>query len=119
MTTFKLDTGDDVTVIPESLFIETGAELKATKARLTGPGQYKLHVLGVIDAKLTPGHGRETTQQVYIVKDLKSPLLGRPTIQALSLLETSMETIQKNSTSASVFKEYPELFNGLGRMTGE
>ena len=119
MTTFKLDTGADVTVIPDSLFIKTGAKLKATKARLTGPGQYKLHVLGVIDAKLTAGHGREITQQVYIVKDLKSPLLGRPAIQALSLLETSIETIQKNSTSASVFKEYPELFNGLGRMTGE
>ena len=74
LTTFKLDIGADVTVIPESLFIKTGAKLKATKAKLTNQGQYKLHVLGVIDAKLTAGHGRDTTQQVS--QSVWWPVLG-------------------------------------------
>ena len=37
-TIFKLDTGADVTVIPESLYKKTGKKLHETDAKLTGPG---------------------------------------------------------------------------------
>ena len=85
-TTFKLDFGADVTVIPENVYQKTGKQLQKTNAKLTGPGQYKLKVLGVIEAQLIANSHNSTKQKIYAVSGLKSPLLGRPAIQALNLL---------------------------------
>ena len=39
-------------------------KVKLKIANILATFKLELHVLGVIDAKLTAGHGRETTQQV-------------------------------------------------------
>ena len=44
---FKLDTGAEVTVIPENVFKKTGIALQKVDTKLTDPGQYKLQVLGI------------------------------------------------------------------------
>ena len=121
-TRFKIDTGADVTVIPESLYLQTVmGKLQKSSRELFGPGQSKLSVKGVIKGNLKTGSGKTTTQEVYVMKNLKEPLLGRPAIDALNLVQ-KVETIHSNH-SASIEQEaktmYPKLFKGLGELEGE
>lgn len=53
---------------------------------------------------------------MYVVKNLKIPLLGRRAIQALNLL-TKVAAV--DSVQTEVFREFPDLFQGLGKLTGE
>ena len=57
--------------------------------------------------------GVVTTQDVYVVKNLHEPMLGRPTIEALHLIQR-VESVQ--STSINYREVYPKLYSGLGRM---
>ena len=112
---FKLDTGVDVTVVPEHIFKKTHRWLKESKIKLTGPGQQPLDVCGVFEAQIQ-SHEKATTQNVYVIRGLKTPLLGRPAIEALSLVSVVQSF---NSPGEEIFKKYPTLFQGLGKLTGE
>ena len=71
---FKIDTGADVTVIPEPLYLQTGmGNLHKSSQELFGPGQSKL---SVIKGNLKTGNGKATMQEIYIVENIKEPLLG-------------------------------------------
>ena len=109
---FKIDTGADVTVIPERVFNPTMGDLQKTDRRLCGPGNNMLSLAGMVE---TTVRHREvmTTQQVYVVKGLEKPLLGRPAIEKLGLLKRVREVEVK------VKERYPELFKGLGNLKGE
>ena len=112
---FKLDTGADVTVVPEHIFKKTHRWLQESKIKLTGPGQQPLDVCGVFEAQIQ-SHEKATTQNVYVIRGLKTPLLGRPAIEALSLVSVVQSV---NSPGEEIFKKYPTLFQGLGKLTGE
>ena len=49
---FKLDTGADVSVVPDFIIPKPNAALQNAKRRLTGPDESKLKVTGVISATL-------------------------------------------------------------------
>ncbi|XP_046855956.1 uncharacterized protein K02A2.6-like [Xenia sp. Carnegie-2017] len=119
---FKIDTGADVTVIPESGFMQTGiTRMQSTNKELFGPNQAKLSVKGKIRATLRTATSKTTEQDIYIVKKLKEPLLGRPAINALDLIAT-VEAIQSNAASdmeEEIKAPYPNLFKGLGELDGE
>ena len=57
--------------------------------------------------------GDVTTHDVYVVKNLQEPLLGRPAIEALRLIQR-VESVQ--STSINYREVYTKLYSGLGRM---
>ena len=81
-----IDTGADVTVISETLYLQTGiGNLQKSSRQLFGPGQSKLSVKGVIKENLKTGNGKRSTQEIYVVENLKEPLLGRPAIDALKV----------------------------------
>ncbi|KXJ13677.1 hypothetical protein AC249_AIPGENE14280 [Exaiptasia diaphana] len=100
----------------QSVYEKTGKQLKKTDTKLTGPGQYNLQVLGMMEAEITASPDNSTKQKVYVVSGLKTPLLGRPAIQALKLL-TKVENV--NSPHATTFERYSDLFHGLGKLSGE
>lgn len=112
---FKIDTGADVTVMPDHIFhriFKDGkkpALLKVTKP-LLGPGCAPLSVVGVSNIRLQKGE-KHTLEEVYVVKSLHSPLLGRPAITKLGLVTRvdglSMDTLHNN---------YPKLCSGLGML---
>ena len=108
---FRIDTGADVTVVPDSYFKNTD-KLQKTDKKLYGPGGSKIEVVGVHKASMeTKKQNSKTVQDLYVVRGLKKPLLGRPAIQALDLLQ------RINAVSTSTVepkKEYPELWQGLG-----
>ena len=111
---FKLDTGADVTVIPLSVY----KQLKNTTLRypekiLYGPGNQKLLVRGCFLGTLRPGR-KEVKQDIYVLPELQVPLLGRPAIESLSLLQR----VDFVGVTA-VQQKYPKLFEGLGIMGPE
>ena len=82
---FKIDTGADVTVIPEVDYLRSGLpQHSSTSKTLFGPGQEKLPVKGVV-------------KDIYVIGNLKKPLLGRPAIDALNLVQ-KVETIQADES---------------------
>ena len=88
---------------------------------LLGPGQSKLSVKGVIKGNLKTGNGKATTQEIYIVENRKEPLLGRPAVEALNLVQ-KVETVHSEDSTRieqEVKTMYPNLFNGLGELEGE
>ena len=77
---FKIDTGADVTVIPEELVHRYRlGQLQATSKKLFGADQKGLQVIGAIREIISLG---ETcvTEDIYLVSGLKESLLGRPAI---------------------------------------
>ena len=119
---FKIDTGADVTVIPEPLYLQTGINnLQKSSRQLFGRGQSKISAKGVIKGNLKTGNGKESTQEIYVVENLKEPLLGRPAIDALKLVR-KVDTIHSDDSrriEQEVKKMYPNLFKGLGESEGE
>jgi len=64
---FKIDTGADVTVILEPLYLQTVmSNLHKSSRELFGPGQSKTSVKGVIEET---GNGKATTQEIYIMEN--------------------------------------------------
>ena len=115
---FKLDTGADVTVIPENVyFAKMKGTLKDTNKSLIGPNNKKLNVRGVLVAKLEH-ESNVMSQQVYIVRGLRQPLLGRPAIEKLKLVSRVQEVTSKISKE-DIASKYPGIFEGLGKLDGE
>ena len=111
--TFKIDTGADVTVIPESFYRKKrDGPLQPTQRSLTGAGQQPLNVQGQF-----VGHFKhkeiETKQEIFVVRGLSKPLLGRPAIEALAIVSlVEPVTVQSNS----IIQKFPKLFQGLGKL---
>ena len=75
-------------VILEPLYLQTRINnLQKSSRQLSGPEQSQLSVKGVIKGNLKAGNGKESTQEIYVVENLKEPLLGRPAIDALNLVQ--------------------------------
>ena len=52
------------------------------------------------------------TEDIYVVKGLKEPLLGQPATEKLNLLARINE-IQSQSYEERIKAKYPQLFHGL------
>lgn len=110
---FKIYTGADVTVMPDHVFHKIFKEgnkpaLQSVTKPLLGPGCSPLSVIGVSNLLLLKGD-KQILEDVYVVKGLHSPLLGRPAITKLGLVtrvdDISIHTLQER---------YPKLCSGLG-----
>ena len=116
---FKVDTGADVTLIPESMYNKKRhGPMLPTDKMLFGPGDIKLPVLGKVSSQLSTDKAT-TKQDVYILKGTGKALLGRPAIVALGILAKVDLVDQEMDTKTKYQKEYPKLFTGLGEVEGE
>ena len=114
---FKIDTGADVTAIPETTYIKSrDGPLHKSNRVLKGPSEQKLHVKGYIEATLTRNLVR-IDEKIYVVSGLQNALVGRPAIQALNLV-ARLDAVN-NNPKQQVIQKFPELFTGLGTMQGE
>ena len=116
---FKIGTGADVTVIGETNYNEArDGPLQSSKTTLNGPSQTPLEVLGKFQANLRH-NDRETQDDVFVIKGLRQPLVGRPAITSLNLL-LRVEPVSKNSglNKETVIKQFPKLFRELGTLKG-
>ena len=110
--TFKVDTGAAVTAITEQTYAQLGKPpVSPPTKRLCGPTQYGLDVQGVFIGHFSSGE-KTTTGDVYVVKGLKTNLLGLPIITALHLVEKLCCTELKDIED--VKRQFPKVFSGLG-----
>ena len=113
---FKVDTGAEVTAISDFSYRQLkGVRLHTANRVLYGPDHTRLEVLGQFSPTLGVKE-RRTQQIVYVVKGLKSNLLGLPAIQALQLLTARLGTVQEQSYRDKIISEYPGIFQGLGTL---
>ncbi|CAC5397534.1 unnamed protein product [Mytilus coruscus] len=114
---FKIDTGADVTVISDSdLKGINNIELMKANKRLSGQGNTNLNVVGKFQCMLET-KDKFSVQDIYVVKGLSKPLLGRPAIQALGVIyKVNVSSVIASSEANNYYRgKYPKIFNGLGK----
>ena len=116
---FKVDTGADVTVIPSSMVNadDLNVQLAPCSKQLCGPGNKTLSVDGQFRAHLTYKE-RSTVETIIVVSGLQMPLLGRPAISQLHLIQR-LDTLCAQNNDPWPLVEYPQLFTGLGKLQGD
>ena len=116
---FKIDSGDNVTAIPETKYNEIrDGPLQQTSKILKGPIASKqlLKVRTFVTANIAREE-LETIETVYIIEGLQKPLVGHPAIQALGLVAW-IQTIDTSSHNRSVIEKFPQLYSDLGTIEG-
>ncbi|KAM7281966.1 uncharacterized protein ISCGN_002124 [Ixodes scapularis] len=114
---FRIDTGADETVLPAATFQKVFAKchkLSEPQRRLHGPDGRPLKVMGSAWMKLNC-RGQQALEEVYIVKGLRKPLLGKPAIEKFRLCPQICMTANK---ACEPKKEFSHLFQGLGSLEG-
>ena len=96
---FKIDTGADVTVIPDKIYeaLRPTPTLVKSSKTLFGPAQTSLPVRGCFVGKIQKGD-KTTEQEIFVVNDARNALLGRP--------------------ATNLNAKFPGLFTGLGKLRG-
>ena len=114
----------------ETLYKKSYGDIHPTGRILFATGENPLHTLGCVRMELRRG---DTTIQedVYIVRGVKTLLLGQPANEKLGLIpnipgayriravNSEQNEIPKLDTKDDVLKAYPKLFSGLGKLKGE
>ena len=112
---FKIDTGAEVSVIPEALSKPFSSILKPATKNLKGPSKQVLQVCGQFTCSMHLD--KETTrQEIYVVKGLDLALVGLPAIEALNLVA---KVCMINTDKETFVSRFPKLFSGLGCLTEE
>ena len=107
-----MDTGADVTVIPDRFFRKKFPIVWETNKKLYGPGHKEIHVMGHVEAMLDNGR-ISSPQDLYIGKILDEPLAGGPAFKALKILG-KINAISNESHRYK--KDFPTVFKGLGKL---
>ena len=122
---FKIDCGADVTLVSEAVYKRIDStcksELLPTAKRFMAADDKPMNVTGVFTAELINNDRDKTVQQVYVVKNLKKQLLGKPAIKALNILQRTnavqinpAELPDEREYKQSIKSRFPQLFRGLG-----
>ena len=87
---------------------------------LRGPAMMPLQCVGECNIRLQHGK-RSCTQQLFVIKGLRSNLLGLPAIRALNLAIRLDETTADPTplTASTVHQRYKKVFQGLGNLGEE
>ena len=106
--TLQLDTGAEVTVIPEKMWREVGQpQLTASDRTLRGPDSRAVPTLGKFVGTFTH-NSRSVETEVYVVKGLAKPLLGRPTILDLGPVKL-VAAVEQQHQHLTLKEQYPSL----------
>ena len=113
---FHIDTGAEVTVISEHACGQIAClPLTSSQRTLRGPDTHVLPVKGWFTGKLKRGE-QEVEEEIYVVKGLHKPLLGRPAIERLGLV-VRVEAIEGKTLNPT--QQFLQLFKGLGKLEGD
>lgn len=112
----KIDTGADINGLPDSVYnsLSQRPQLQTTKPKLYGVGMSLPAVKWKITAN--PITAKKTTvHPMYILADVKR-MLNCPASVALGL--ATRVAVVPFASVKSVKQQFPQLFNGLGRLEG-
>ena len=119
----KVDTGADVTAIPETTYrriLRSTPRLSKPERILRGPDGKELSLLGQFRAEMstTTATNHQSQQTIYVVRGLRLPLLGRPALQDLQVFSRVDTVLTNRLTGSEINHTFPSLFTGLGKFTG-
>jgi hypothetical protein len=111
----KMDTGAEVMAISKETYAAIGEpKLSSHEKILYGPSSQQLHVLGKFKGTLSHKN-KSVLHPVFVVKDLKTNLLGLPAILSLNLL-ARMDSFSDIKSRWEM--QFPSVFKGLGTLGG-
>ena len=112
--TLNIDTGAEVTVISDQIWKAVGQPTLTPPQRyLRGPDSTPIPTRGKFVGTLKLGT-RAATEEIYVVSELTKSLLGTPAIKQLQLIQR----LASLDTTSDPRKQYPSLFEGLGKLEG-
>ena len=102
---FKIDTGADVTVIPDKIYeaLRPTPTLVKSSKTLFGPAHTSLPVRGCFVGKIQKGD-KTTELEIFVVNGARNALLGRPAIEILAIVKRMM--LWKPQTSMQSFQDF-------------
>ena len=110
----KMDTGAEVMAISKETFKQlNGARLSKSSRVLQGLTGHPLQTPGQFTGTLQ-SEGRRCQQQIFVVRGLRTNLLGLPAITSLHLA-TRLNSVNEPGKE-EIQAEYPKLFQGLGTL---
>lgn len=115
-TRFKIDTGAQCNIIPESIHRQTGAQLGKSKAKLVTYGGQCLKPIGKC-LLLTEYKKRFHHVEFQVINQSATPLLGLTTCVCLGFIKRISEV--KTWPSQDIQEKYADVFDGLGCFEGE
>ena len=131
MLTWCIDTGAQVSVMPESIYKSSYGTLSVPDKELVGAGDVPLVTLGCAVMNLTLNE-TIVKERVYVVRGASKLLLGIPAIRSLGLIHEipgtySVKVVHhmpdhhplRSGIKEEIVKQYPTLFKGLGKLEGE
>ena len=89
--------------------------MEPTNKVLLGPSNYKIKCSGKFTGELSVNN-ETLNEEIYVVKGLQTPLLGRVASSKLKLIQ-KVDHINEvgEDYTRRVLKSYPSLFTGLGK----
>lgn len=125
---FLIDTGADITCIPMNVLDRKIIKsLSFSNKHVTGPSGIKLNIVGTFTAVLSY-LDRQFQTEVYVIKELNKPILGRPTIIHLKILQwgegvqsIKLNDVQNNSNYLinDIENKFPKIFDEIGTFKTE
>ncbi|UYV76606.1 hypothetical protein LAZ67_14001435, partial [Cordylochernes scorpioides] len=113
---FKIDTGAEVSVMPEGIYLQHFGYLKTEKAdkNLFAVSE-KIEVNGMFQAFLESKR-QKCEETIYIVKGVARPLLSCRASEILGLVRRINIVEDHTPTKLDPMLKFPKLFNGLGKL---
>ncbi|UYV68534.1 K02A2.6-like [Cordylochernes scorpioides] len=113
---FKIDTGADVSVMPEGIYLQHFGYLKTEKAdKNLFAVSKKIEVNGMFQAFLESKR-QKCEETIYIVKGVARPLLSCRASEILGLVRRINIVEDHAPTKLDPMLKFPKLFNGLGKI---
>lgn len=118
---FKLDTGAQANIIPQSIFKKHFhfKKLQPTNCKFRSYSGDDIPVCGCIYLEFKYGN-KATTSLVYITKQNSIPILGLNSCTDLELIKLTYATEkQAANSSVAIVNHFEDLFSGIGLFPGE
>ncbi|UYV61148.1 K02A2.6-like, partial [Cordylochernes scorpioides] len=113
---FKIDTGAEVSVMPEGIYLQHFGYLKTEKAdKNLFAVSKKIEVNGMFQAFLESKR-QKCEETIYIVKGVARPLLSCRASEILGLVWRINIVEDHTPTKLDPMLKFPKLFNGLGKL---
>jgi len=107
---FKIDTGTDVTVIPDKIYEVLRPTPTKSSKTLFGPAHTSLPMRGCFEGKIRKGD-KTTEQEIFVVNGARNALLGRPAIEAVAIVK-KVDAVEATDLKA----KFPGIFTGLEKL---
>ncbi|UYV80311.1 hypothetical protein LAZ67_18002370 [Cordylochernes scorpioides] len=113
---FKIDTGAEVSVMPEGIYLQHFGYLKTEKAdKNLFAVSKKIEVNGMFQAFLESKR-QKCEETIYIVKGVARPLLSCRASEILGLVRRINIVEDHTPTKLDPMLKFPKLLNGLGKL---